>query len=171
MALSAFGPGCVKTYLPLPLPRGRRRVSPAPLELCVETSVSALCHDEPPDASLAALMCPFLRVGGWLSRLDCLKKRGHTEYRQYPFEVVRQDMQAHLGAHLLEGFGLEVGITHPGFQGAEWMLDRLSSHAHPLWFSIQASFGGLEHGFMLPARHSPVRTGRALRLHGAGRTV
>ena len=113
--MSPFGPGCVKTSLPHHSPRNRRPVSPSPRSLFVEPRFSLWWHLKPPDAALAALMGPFLRSGGWLSRLDGLKERDHTEYRQYSFEVVRQDMQAHLGAHLLERFGLEVGIPHPGF--------------------------------------------------------
>jgi len=113
--MTASGPGCVKTSLPHHSPGNRRPVSPSSHSLFVETSFSVWCHHEPPGALPAMLMNQFLCGGGWLSRLDCLKERGHTEYRQHPLEVVRQDMQAHLGAHLLEGFGLKVGIAHPGF--------------------------------------------------------
>ena len=113
----------------------------------------------------------FCMYEGWPSRLDCLKERLHPEYRQHPFEVVRQHMQTHLGAHMLERFHLEVGRAHPGFQCAERMLDGFPSRAHPLRFLIEAGFGSLKYRLMFPSCYSPVGTGRTLRLDGAGRAV
>ncbi len=116
-------------------------------------------------------MSLFLRVGGHHSRLDRVEERRHAENRQHPFEVVRQHMQTHLSAHMLEGFHLEVGVAHPGFQGPERMLDGGSSRAHPLRFAIEAGCGSLDDRFMFPSCHSSVLTGCALRLHRAVRTV
>lgn len=114
---SAYGPGCVKNLI---FPIISRAIVGASAHLlfrcslrraypfCVTTGV--------PEASQVGLMSPFFRVVECHLRLDCLKERFHLEYRQQPFEVVRQHMQTHLGAHMLERLHLEVGRAHPGFK-------------------------------------------------------
>jgi len=117
------------------------------------------------------LMSLFLRVGPHHLRLDCVEEWLHAENRQHPFEVVRQHMQTHLGADMLESFCEEVRRAHPGFQGPKRMLDGFSSSAHPLRLAIETAFDCLEYGFMFPSSDSPVFIGRTLRLDGAVRTV
>ena len=89
------------------------------------------------------------------------------QYRQHPLEVVRQNMQAHLGTDLGQRPGEEMCGTHPGFQRAERMLDGLPSRSHGIGGLVQAGLHRIQYVFMLPARHLALRAWRALLLEAA----
>lgn len=82
-------------------------------------------------------------------------------------------MQAHFGTDPVKGLGEEMRIAHPGFQGAEGVLDGFPSNPHALGGTVQALLHGLEHFLMFPTSNTAVLAGRTFCLKGtllAGRT-
>jgi len=75
-------------------------------------------------------------------------------------------MKAHLSADPVKGLGEEMRIAHPGFQGAERVLDGFPSNPHAFGSKVQALLHGFKHVFMFPAGHFPLLVGGALRLEG-----
>ncbi len=53
-------------------------------------------------------------------------------------------MQGHIGGNPLERLHLEVGLSHPGLDGPEGMLDRLAPLAHLLQVLVEALLDALE---------------------------
>lgn len=82
----------------------------------------------------------------------------------YPFEVVRQHLQAHLGAHMRQGLGQEVRRAHPVLERAEHVLHRTPSHGHGVKLAIQPLLHPLQNVLMLPSANAPVAAWRALGL-------
>ena len=70
--------------------------------------------------------------------LDRFHQSANAQNAHYPFHVVGQDMQRHLGADVLERFHLEVRRSHPRLYRAEWMLDRLAAQRASCLGSDQA---------------------------------
>ena len=64
-------------------------------------------------------------------------------------------MEAHLGSHLVEGPGQEMGGAHPGFEGAERVFDGLSPHPHGLGHAVEPGLHPVEHVLILPALDDP----------------
>ena len=60
-------------------------------------------------------------------------------------------MQGHLGANPFQRLHLEVGRSHPGFDGAEGMLDGFASPAHRLRMLVEPPLDSLKHMFVLPS--------------------
>ncbi len=75
-------------------------------------------------------------------------------------------MQAHFSADPVKGLSQEMRIAHPGFQGAERVLDGFSSNPHALRSKVKALLHGLKHVFMSPTGHFPLLVGRTFRLEG-----
>lgn len=44
---------------------------------------------------------------------NCFHQRGHTHNVNHPFQVIGQNMQAHLGADPVNGPGQEMAVSHP----------------------------------------------------------
>lgn len=61
----------------------------------------------------------------------------------------------------------EVCCTHPGFDRAESMLNRLPSRSHGIRSLIQSGLHRIQNVFMLPARHLAMWAWRALLLEAA----
>ena len=97
-------------------------------------------------------------VGVAVSGLDCLDERDRTQDGDHPFEVVGQHVEAHLGADPFQRPGQEVGGSHLGLDGAEWVLDGLSSDPHAGGRLVQAALHGVDDGLMLPAPDPPFLT-------------
>ena len=58
-------------------------------------------------------------------------------------------MQRHFGADPFQGFHLEVGVSHPAFNGSERMLNCLTALAHFLRMFVETLLDSLENMFML----------------------
>jgi hypothetical protein len=99
--------------------------------------------------------------------LDRFHQSANAQNAHYPFHVVGQDVQRHLGADDLERFHLEMRRSHPRLYRAEWMLDGLAAHAHLVWAPIKPRLHGLKDGLVLPARYPPLFTRCALALQRA----
>ena len=76
-------------------------------------------------------------------------------------------MKGHFGADPLQCFGQEVGCSHPGFDGAEGMLDRLTPLAHLLRVLIKPLLDRFQKVFVLPPRDPSLLARGALMLDGA----
>src|SRR5439155_11766506 len=84
-----------------------------------------------------------------------------SEDPDHSLEVIRQDVEAHLGSDLVEGPGQEVGGAHPGLEGPERVFDRLSSYPHGVGHAVEPILHPVEHVFILPALDDPPRGRRA----------
>ena len=73
----------------------------------------------------------------------CLQQRFGSEDVDDSLEVVGEHVQAHLGAHLRQGLGEEVGLAHPCLDGPERMLHGSDGVAHRLGLGIEARLHGL----------------------------
>ena len=62
-------------------------------------------------------------------------QRFDAEDVDHPLHVVGQHLQAHLRFDLFEGLGQEMGASHPGLEGSEWMFDGLSANGHGVWLA------------------------------------
>ena len=67
-------------------------------------------------------------------------------------QIVGQHVQCHLGGDLWQRLHQEVGCAHPGLDGAERMLNRLTPLAHLLRMFVEPSLHRLENVLMLPSR-------------------
>lgn len=79
-------------------------------------------------------------------------------------------MQAHLGAHMLEGLRQEVRRAHPVFQRAKDMFHRAPAQRHRIGLVVQSLLHSVQDTFVLPAFDAPVTGGRALTFDRAART-
>ena len=76
-----------------------------------------------------------IRDGGGLtgktrrSGLDRFHQRPDSDDLHRPFQVVGQNVQAHLGTDAWQRLGEEVRRTHPRFERAEGVFDGLSAQA------------------------------------------
>src|SRR5215469_3305300 len=61
--------------------------------------------------------CFHTASGARRSGPDRRHQRSHTEDRYHSLRVIGQNVEAHLGSHLLEGPGQEVGGAHPSLEG------------------------------------------------------
>lgn len=64
------------------------------------------------------------------SRPDRLKQSYDAEDAHHSFEVVGEHMKAHLSAHPRQGFGQEVGTSHPVLERSERMFNSLAANLH-----------------------------------------
>ena len=74
-------------------------------------------------------------------------------------------MKAHLGAYPRQGFGQEVGTSHPVFERSKRMFNGLAATPHHRWIMIQPSLHCIDYGFMFPALYPALFTRGALLLH------
>ena len=101
-------------------------------------------------------------------RQRCHQSR-HTQDVHHSFGVVREDLQTHLGTHLLQGSCQEMRRPHPGLDRCERMLGSLPTNAHAVGCQIKSTLHGVEHGLIFPAAHAAIIARRALRLDWAMR--
>ena len=73
-------------------------------------------------------------------------------------------MQAHLGTDSFHRPGQEVSRPHPELERPKRVLYSLTPDAHDVRLVIQTSLHRIKDVFMLPARHSTLLAGSALRL-------
>ncbi len=85
-------------------------------------------------------------------------------------EVVGQHVQRHLGGNPWQCLHQEVCGSHPGFDRAEGMLDRLAPLAHLLGMLVEPALDGLENILMLPTRDPALAARRALGLERTAQT-
>ena len=85
---------------------------------------------------------------------------------RHSLQVIGQNVEAHLGSHLVEGPGQEMGGAHPGFEGAERVFDGLSPHPHGLGHAVEPGLHPVEHVLILPALDDPPLGRRAPGLRG-----
>jgi hypothetical protein len=86
-----------------------------------------------------------------ISCSDRFYQSADSQNVHYPFHVVGQDVQRHLGTDVLERFHLEMRGPHPGFYRAEGMLHGLAAFAHLVRIPIEPRLYGLKDGFVLPS--------------------
>jgi len=77
-------------------------------------------------------------------------------------------MKAHFGTYPRQGFGQEVGTSHPVFERSKRMLNGLSATPHHRWIIFQPYLHRIDYGFMFPALYPALVTRRALLVHCAG---
>ena len=65
-------------------------------------------------------------------------------------------MQTHFRADIFQLPGQKMGCSHPGFESAERVLNRLASYSHAIWSVIQTSLHGLKNVFMFPSAHTSI---------------
>lgn len=68
------------------------------------------------------------------SRLDRLNQSFCAQDGNDPLDVIGQYIQAHFGTDTGQGFGQEVGITHPLLQCPKGMFDRRPTNTHAVGF-------------------------------------
>src|SRR5262252_9553096 len=90
-----------------------------PAHLCENTSVQVLMQSPSEQRRPNPSSCS-----------DCSYQCGSAEDSDCPFQVVGEDVEAHLGSDLVQGPGQEVDGAHPSLEGPERVFDGLSSHAH-----------------------------------------
>ena len=61
---------------------------------------------------------------------DCCNEGLDAHELDHPLHVVGEHAKAHLGSDVPERFGQEMRTSHPGFEGAEDMLDGPATDAH-----------------------------------------
>ena len=61
-------------------------------------------------------------------------------------------MQGHFGGDPFQRLRLEVGITHPVFDGVERMLNRFTTLAHPLRMFVEPLLNLIKNMFVLPGQ-------------------
>ena len=67
-------------------------------------------------------------------------------------EIAGQHMQCHFGADPFQGFYLEVGVPHPGFDDSERMLNCFTQLGHSLRVFIETLLDSLECGATIKMR-------------------
>ena len=97
------------------------------------------------------------------SRLDRRDEGLHPEDVHDPREIVGEHMQGHLGRNLRQTLHQKVRRPHPHLERAEWVLDRLTAHAHRLRVLIETLLHSFEQVFVLPSRDASLGSRRALR--------
>lgn len=85
-----------------------------------------------------------------------------------PFQVIGQNVQAHLRSNLRQCSGQEMCGTHPGLR-PEGVLNSLLVHSGCFGRAIKTPLHRLKHCFMLPAPDAPVIGRRTLRLDRTSR--
>ena len=91
-----------------------------------------------------------------------------TEDLDHSFEVVGQNVEAHLRSDLFEGFGQEVGAPHPRLERSEGVFDGLTADAHGIGHVVEPGLHRVEHAFVLPALESFELVRRAFRFERTG---
>ena len=86
----------------------------------------------------------------------------NTHYLQHPFEIVGQDMQAHLCAHMFQSPHQKMHGPHPGLDRAKGVLHRTAPNTHTVGHTIHAIFHRLHYRFVLPAFDPPIDGCRTL---------
>jgi hypothetical protein len=81
---------------------------------------------------------------------DRFHQSANAQDAHYPFHVVGQDVQRHLGVDVLERFHLEVRRSHPRLYRAEGMLHSLTAYTHLIRIPVEPRLHGLKNGFVLP---------------------
>ena len=71
------------------------------------------------------------------SRLHRVDESLHTKHAHHALQVVRQDVQAHLGTDVLQALHLEVLRTCSMLDGAERMFHSLATYPHHLRVFIE----------------------------------
>ena len=69
--------------------------------------------------------------------MDRPYQRDRAQEIEDPFEVVGQYVETHLGTHVGQRPGEEMGRTHPGLERAEGVLRRLAADPHRVWLGIE----------------------------------
>ena len=82
-------------------------------------------------ARIASIRGPMM----FMTRLRLSASTCKAIFRTNPFQRLR----------------LEVGRSHPGLDGSEWMLDGFATLAHLLRMLVETSLDGLENVFELPS--------------------
>src|SRR5437879_5508103 len=80
-----------------------------------------LCENASSDARLYLVL--GWRGGYPLSSPHCCHQRGRAEDGDCPLQVVREDVEAHLGSNIGQPSGPEVVSPHPALDRTERMLD------------------------------------------------
>lgn len=110
---------------------------------------------------------------GKKARLDL--DRGHQSLNSddlhHPFHVVGKNMQAHFGTDSLQGSGQEMRGPHPILQGAERMLNSLSSRPHRFRFFVEAFLHCFQARFIFPTSNPPIGARRTFLLHRAAGAI
>ena len=106
--------------------------------------------------------------GPFGSALHCRDHLRSAEYVDRALHIVSEDVEAHLGADLLQGPGLEVTSSHPVLDRAEHVFDGSSSDTHGVGHALEPCLHGLDNVFMLPPLDPPFLAVRALLLDRAG---
>ena len=101
---------------------------------------------------------------------DRLDQAANAQNADHSFHVVGQDVQRHFGAHIFEGFHLEVRGSHPGLYRTEGMLDSLAALTHLVRVAVEPGLYSLKDGFVLPSRDPPLLARCALALQRASLT-
>jgi len=108
---------------------------------------------------------PYFRASGRCP--DCRDERPNAQDVHDAREVVGQNVQGHFSADPFQRLHQEVGGSHPGFDCAEGMLDRLTPLTHLLWMLVEPALDRLENMFMLPSGDPTLLTGGAVVLDSA----
>ena len=76
-------------------------------------------------------------------------------------------MECHLGGNPWQRLHQEVGCSHPGFDRAKGMLDRLAPLAHLFRMFVEPALHCIENVLMLPSGDPSLLAGGAAVLDGA----
>ncbi len=77
-------------------------------------------------------------VDGRLCRAHGCDQRDDARDVHEAFEIASQHVQGHFGADPFQRLRLEVGIAHPGLDGAERVLDGFAPLAHLFRVLVEA---------------------------------
>ena len=83
------------------------------------------------------------RQGGAGLCLHCCHQRLDANDVHDPGQVIGQDVQGHLGAHVFQPLHQEMGRAHPGLDDPEGMLDGLAPLTHGLRVFVEPPLDGL----------------------------
>src|SRR5450631_2856850 len=86
-----------------------------------------------------------------ISISDCCHERCDSEDLHRSFEVVRENMQTHFGAHTWQGLGEEMRRSHPRLERAERMLDSPASYSRRPRCAVQPLLHRVQYVFVFPA--------------------
>ena len=86
-----------------------------------------------------------------ISISDCCQETRDSKGLHRSFEVVRENMQAHFGAHTWQGLGEEMRRSHPCLERAERMLDGLASYSRSPRCAVQPLLHRVQYVFVFPA--------------------
>jgi hypothetical protein len=79
-----------------------------------------------------------------------LAQRCSSEDLDHPLQVVRQDLQAHLGSHPRQRLGQEVIRSHPALERAEDVLDGLTAQPHGFRCAFEPLLNDIQYVFVFP---------------------